>query len=696
MNSSNMHSLHILAWRNLAEHRLRTILSTLAVALGVSMIVASDVAGSGFRTGFESGVEAEEIRQSFSFMFDAFETGLNAVGLAILASSIFLIFNAFAMSVTQREKQISTLRALGMTRGQAARLMILEALIVGSAGTVVGLAAGLALGQGVLALLRAAGFGTGEGTLSMLGLVQAVGLGLATVLLSILFPMRRAMHVSPLTALRELLPSSNQAGRVRLLAGIGLGIVTVLGVYLIVAPPGEWALPPWNLRMPVMLSLLWLCAMAMTLPALIGGLSHAGRSLFGRLMGASGRLVADNLGRDRRRVTWTILTFVVGIAMMVSLTGIIRFSFEVLFRRVAESALLRPRWIISRDQTGGEPSLEAFSINPEVIEEVGRIAEERAEIGEYYYVLVPEISAIFANFPSLMIDADMVLGPGGFVFIEGDLQSARDIMEAGCGLLLTPGVAARNAVGAGDTLVVQGMDGPVECTVAGVGSGGFFYPTSFVSLAAKDLFKTGTMPSLVYIVTLPGADADALEADLGMLAQRFGSEAVVGRIDDTLAMVFELNETFSSFLSSLLLLAVLAAALGVVNTTTASVVERRLELGLLRAVGATRWQTTWIVAGEAMLIGLVGGLFGLITGGGVSLVYALSHGGNSYGLPDLPLWEAGWEATWPALQTGLVSLVAIPLISALAAWIPSRSILRGTAIETMDVLRTRQKERKRR
>jgi len=128
-----------------------------------------------------------------------------------------------------------------------------------------------------------------------------------------------------------------------------------------------------------------------------------------------------------------------------------------------------------------------------------------------------------------------------------------------------------------------------------------------------------------------------------------------------------------------------AFALGVVNTTVTSVAERRRELGLLRAVGATQRQVSAVVTGEAALMGLIGGGLGLVAGAGVVVILALTYGGNGWGVPDLDLWGAAYRSVQPALLNGLVGLVATPFICAGAAWLPVRSILRGRAIEMLNI-----------
>jgi putative ABC transport system permease protein len=144
-----------------------------------------------------------------------------------------------------------------------------------------------------------------------------------------------------------------------------------------------------------------------------------------------------------------------------------------------------------------------------------------------------------------------------------------------------------------------------------------------------------------------------------------------------------------AMLNGPLLLVVVAAGLGVVNTIAMSVTERRQELGLLRAVGAARRQVRAVILGEAILIGGVGSLLGVFVGLGLTsiLVLAGDHGG--WGVREVPLWDLLRQVSRMSFLNGIVGMIAAPIISALAAWLPARAILRGTAIEALDAQRQR-------
>ena len=105
-----MRSMNFLALRNLQQHRARTILSAISVALGTGAIVAISVLSSGVRSGWASGESA------LSFMIEGIDIAFTAVGIVILAAAGFLIFNAFAMAVTQQRRRIGIRGGTGVSR----------------------------------------------------------------------------------------------------------------------------------------------------------------------------------------------------------------------------------------------------------------------------------------------------------------------------------------------------------------------------------------------------------------------------------------------------------------------------------------------------------------------------------------------------------------------------------------------------
>jgi predicted lysophospholipase L1 biosynthesis ABC-type transport system permease subunit len=373
---------------------------------------------------------------------------------------------------------------------------------------------------------------------------------------------------------------------------------------------------------------------------------------------------------------------------IVGVMGITTFLFEVVMNRLITAFDIE--WIVAPIERSADGSIvswevisrwdmEAMRLSPEFIAGLEHVTAGRSYLVHIPLLDLPEL-ALMSGLPSFVIDPAEVRATGAFAFSEGDWETAQPLMEAGCGLLLTPRMAHQHGVGLGDTLVLPGASGPVTCTVAGLGTS-IFMGTSVVSKAAGPAFGLESDHAFFVIVQpLPGTEKTALRADLETFLQSHPGSSLIDVepfFEDAAAMV----DILQTMLNGMLLLAIVAVALGVVNTTMISVAERRRELGLLRIVGATRRQVTAVVTGEAALLGLLGGAVGLIAGLGLTLIFILVNGGNLYGFSDLPLWSSAWMSIAPATVTGLLGIAAAPLICAAAAWIPARTAVRAAPVE---------------
>jgi putative ABC transport system permease protein len=152
-------------------------------------------------------------------------------------------------------------------------------------------------------------------------------------------------------------------------------------------------------------------------------------------------------------------------------------------------------------------------------------------------------------------------------------------------------------------------------------------------------------------------------------------DTFLGAFDEALAMI-------SVSMNMMLMLALVAAAMSVINTLLISVEERRREIGLLRAVGTTRQQMRRVIVGEAVLIGVVGGVMGVIAGLGVIAIIVLTYGLNSFGV-QADLWAVMLDSVNASWLVVLFGLLVAPLIAMVSAWLPARGILRETPVASL-------------
>ncbi|GMR11199.1 MAG: hypothetical protein BMS9Abin28_2026 [Anaerolineae bacterium] len=108
----------------------------------------------------------------------------------------------------------------------------------------------------------------------------------------------------------------------------------------------------------------------------------------------------------------------------------------------------------------------------------------------------------------------------------------------------------------------------------------------------------------------------------------------------------------------------------------ATVVERRGEFGLFRAVGATRRQLRGVVTGEAALMAGLGAAIGIFAGLGIAVIIPTVYGGNSWGIMELDHWAAAMDSVRAALPIGLFGWLVAVAIGALAGLLTAQGMLR--------------------
>jgi putative ABC transport system permease protein len=674
-----------LALHYLRRSWVRSGLSALAVSSGVATLVAADLIS---RSVTEEIVRTAESQAITGFMSEQLNVGLTAVGLVIALGAGFLTFNAFSMAVAQRREDIGRLRAAGMTRGQVLGMLLSEAGLIGLAGSLVGLAGGVFVSRALLWLLESTSemfnrFGTAP--LSTVRLLGAAGLGMGVACISALVPGLHAGRVSPLAAQRP----SAAAGLSRPSLGplLGAGVAaSAIWAWLILDPPGVWILPPWSTTLAVALMVVWLVCLAAAFPAVIDLTARGARRWLSPFLGPTAVLASDNLRRARSRSNLTSLSLAVGVAMIVGTTGYMAFWFDELFFRLADSSL---------EENPGlgffpidiEAGLQAYQGLTTFILPVGLESDVRAAVGaraevvEVYFTLAPQLSFMGDRYFSYVLEPRAMRRAGDLFFSMafGDWDQALALADQGCALFLTPTVARKNGVWLGDTLGLDTPAGTLECAVAGIGPS--FVGASIISDAAVASFGL-TAPVGVTVFPRSPSDKKTLLEDLAALRDRYPGTFLID-LSVLTSMQREGMKSVQTLMDGLLVLAVLTAAMGVVNTVAIGLRERRREFGILRAAGADRRQVERIAVLEGVLMGVLGAVIGLLAGIGVVLIYAVVSAGSPLGFPNFPVWEAALSSAEPALRRGMLAVALTPFLTGLAAWIPTQRALRGSVAENL-------------
>ena len=351
-----------------------------------------------------------------------------------LFAAAFVILNTIAMTVIERVRELGLLRAAGATRGQVARVVATQGLLLGVLGSVLGVAAGVVLAQVAAAWLRTAGGVTLDGPeISPAILAAAVGAGIVITFVASLEPARRAGAVSPVEALRT---RSDAAAGVRSHTSWLLVVMAVVGVLAALLVPGLAGSGSLSGR-TIVVYIVLLGAVLAT-PALLGPLGRIAGLPFSGVLRLEERLARAAIARDPARTTTTVGALVVGLAMVVALGAV------AVNARSAATA-----WLA--DVVPGDEILTAIA--PAPIGSDGYGPEIAAIDG---VARATPIASFDLAFDGTRLDAVAIRGSdfdadGRLTFPVGDRTAALAAIDAGGSVILPVARARQMGVGVGDS-----------------------------------------------------------------------------------------------------------------------------------------------------------------------------------------------------------------------------------------------------
>ncbi|MFD0385943.1 ABC transporter permease [Streptomyces stramineus] len=155
-----------------------------------------------FRTQSGKELAAEESTAIDKETSSIRNTFLAFAGIALFVG-VFIIANTFTMLIAQRSREIALLRAVGASRRQVVRSVLIEAGLLGLAASAAGFAGGLGVATGLRAVLNSAGAGLPDGPLVIepVSALTALGVGVAVTVLAAWLPSRKAAKIAPVEAL---------------------------------------------------------------------------------------------------------------------------------------------------------------------------------------------------------------------------------------------------------------------------------------------------------------------------------------------------------------------------------------------------------------------------------------------------------------------------------------------------------------
>jgi putative ABC transport system permease protein len=591
--------------------------------------------------------------QPGSEMFASLKMGqmaMNMFGVLALFMGGFIIFNTFRTVVAERRRDIGMLRAIGAKRHTITAVILIEGLLQGVIGSGIGLVLGYLMGAGIVQLAEAPmntflNIEMGPPVVSPILVVASVLLGVGVTILSGLIPAQNASKVTPMDALR---PSGAEVEtRRRMGAGAVAGIVLIaLSIMALVS--GESAFIALG-------SILFLVGLILVAPLLLRPIAFAFGKMTSLLYARQGigDLAQGNLTRQPSRVAITASATMIGMAIVVALGGMSS-SLSSMMDRVVHSSLgsdyllIPPSISVWAGDMGTGPE---FSERLQAIKGVGDISTLRFAASAVNSLPVSLLGINPETYPRV----------SGLDFLEGDesayedLAGGRAMIINGSFLMAFPGIQV------GDQVELATANGSQTYTIVAVGSDllNAKVTTAFISQAnlAADFGRTDDI--FIQFNLQPGVELEDVDSRIRDVAADYPQFTVLAGKSYIDQMLQLLKVVFVGMYFLLAFLA-LPSLIAMINTLAISVIERTREIGMLRAVGATRKQIRRMVVAEALLLAAVGTAFGIFSG--MYLGYVI-----------VDAMSTMFPITYMFPLSGILGGIAIGLIfGALAAVIPAR------------------------
>ncbi|MGD0453368.1 MAG: FtsX-like permease family protein [Solirubrobacteraceae bacterium] len=614
------------------------------------------------RTGAqEAANQTSELEEKLGFL----RTFLLVFAYVALVVGAFIIFNTFSITVAQRTREFGLLRTLGASRGQLMRSVVEEGLLLGVAGSAVGLFAGIGLAPALDGLFKAFGADLPDnGTvLETRTVIVSLGVGIVITMLAGFFPALRATRVPPMAAMREgvQIPPREVTERVVLMrVGILASVFVLLGLLL-----GAGIAP--------ILFVVFSVYVMVQLARLVRG---AGRHRYrvipalGRAIGLlvswrgiTGHLARENSIRQPGRTLVTALALTVGLGLVAFISVLAAGTKATIDQAVNRS--FAGNLIVQNTRTGegGIPGAIAPALRS--IHGVSSVTAIAFTKGRVRDLSQPGAPVIAEKSPVTAIEPASF---GAMYKVEWEHGSAAALAALGQdGAILSKKFASAHHLRVGQRLLVLSASGhQVTLTVRGIikeeAIGLFSNLTISRSLALSAFGQRED--GVDFISYAPGANGTQVHDSVDALLHAGFPQA---HAQTAAQYTQEENNKVNKLLLLvyvLLALSVLVSLFGIVNTLVLSIYERTHELGMMRAIGASRRQIRQMIRYESLITAMIGGVLGLVIGVvGAVLVTTFALSGSGYVL-SIPV------------GTLVVLLIAAGLAGVLAAQLPARRAAR--------------------
>ena len=619
--------------------------------------------------GLGEGLQAERSERrtaEIGSQLQGFRISLLFFAGTALFVGAFLVFNALSMTILERTRELGMLRALGSTRAMIARSVVLEALILGVLGAVLGVILGYGMAKGLVYLFgQAFLFEITELTLSPFAVVSAIVVGVVVTVLAALYPAVRAGRVSPVEAMRARAGTTGGERREarafsRLAPLVGLLLVGI-GV-------------PWIYYLAKNLSanldgLVYASGIAgvigsflgvsLVIPALVRPLAVLFSPVLRLLFGVEGRMAAANATRNRGRTALTASALMVGISLVVAFSALGGSVLGSIRSYLDDS--LGSDYVI---QPANQNSDVTFSSElPENIEAIPGV-EKTTSLTSTYLRDGEEVNIVFGvdeNYPEIFRMNYAAGGPDAFSKLQdGEALVGEQLAES-------------RKLRVGERVELPSPKGPKEYRVAGIVDNDIVGGGSGIYLSKRTLARdfNETEGEFLAIKAEPDTDRGALTREVERVLKDYPQFTLYSNAEWKAQIESDFNRQYV-FFYSIMGVSVAVSTFGVVNTLSMSVFERTREIGILRAVGTTRLQIGRLIIDEGVVISLIGCLVGVALGSLLGYLFVRGSGAGGFEV----------DFFYPKVPA-IAALVSGLFIGVFAGLLPARTAARKDIVEAV-------------
>jgi putative ABC transport system permease protein len=544
-------------------------------------------------------------------MLESYQIGLNFLSGTALFVGIFLIYNAFSMTVVERTREFGMLRTIGMTRAQVTRQVLAEATFLGLLGSSLGVGLGILMARGLTRLMEILIDQSLSGVqVPRDSILTGILIGIFAAIIAAAIPALQAGRISPLEALR-IRGNVGEGWLIKRSWVIGSLLLALSIVILILNPfPNDV-----QFRMGSVVVFSLFIGGTLIIPASVNLWERTLRPVIRIMYGTSGRIGSSNIQRAKLRTTFTVAALMIGVAMIV-IVWVMTGSFKGDLDEWLQGYIGGDLYVTSSLPLGRDVWKKLDSV-PGVA---------GATPVRYFEVTWKPPVGDDENLAFMALDPSSYNQVTSFVFSDVLKDEATALQELGSGdsVFISSVIAEKYDLNPGDQIVL----------LTKTGERGFSIAAVVVDYYNQGLVINGSWVDMNRYFRLRDANAFLVKVEDGFDSQqvqdlidnRYGKieRLVIASNQSLLNRVTGLlNQAFGMF-DVLALIAMFVGFLGITNTLTMNVMERTQEIGMLRSVGMTQAQVILMVLAESAQIGLIGGIFGIVFGIILSRIFMLA------------------------------------------------------------------------